>query len=544
MSSGPVTKIRTPQFGVCLNESTQTSARCVLSSLSCGESLVYKAPYETDLACTDPKEVEVGRCKSSLDDERCAPSLASCGAGSKFYLANDPTCSLMNDKSAIGDELLRTTFGACMDTSSDDWQCVLGQEDECLEGEAHSYAKWTADWRDACNCEDVPTGVCYKARTDGGENNLSPENSFCAVSRRDCPSDYFWMSARAFQDSEYAEYKCRLCDGNKVDSKSTFEAGACLKPGVPQTVFSDDDVEVCALEAVACPTGFQFVSSETLAKQGLHCSVEQTKNWGTCSSSGDPVECTNKGDSCLFDFRFETAAECDIHGHFETGLPTYFPYCGVRTDNDERDWRDIRCVWGESECDPAKERWEEARLPVDAWFAGCTCEDIYTGVCKEPSTGKYHCAVSAFACTDPVLYVPQRFLEDEGIDMTCQLCAPRPPPPPTSPPTKSPVNPPTFPPTMPPITSLTNPPIPSPTRSPTRPAEPTKTSSQNLNRQSNLSTGAIAGIAIGGLVACSLITLIIVWATRNKGQKAPQKEFYPNAPSAGSDEKDPEIVIS
>lgn len=296
------------------------------------------------------------------------------------------------------------------------------------------------------------------------------------------------------------------------------------------------------MEAVVCPTNSQFVSSEKLAQQGLHCTMEQTKNWGTCSSSSEAVECTNKADSCLYDFRFETSAECDIHGNSQTGLPTYFPYCSPRTDNDEKDWRDIRCVWDELECDPDKERWEEARLPNNAWFNGCTCEDVYTGVCKEPSSGEYHCAVSPQACTDPASYVPQRNLKEQGIDMECQLCAPRPPPPKTSPPTKSPV----ALPSLPPIPSPTNrpnpPPIPRPTRSPTRPTEMPEVSSQNFSEQSDLSQGAVAGIAIAGVVACGILALIITFATRKNGtRKAPQRDTYPDS-SVNRDVADPEVL--
>jgi hypothetical protein len=545
MSDGPITGVRTPEFGVCMDKGTLSSDRCVLSQASCDDSgmEIYTSPYETNLSCKAPEDVQVGRCKSSLDDERCGPSEASCGTKSPFYAINDPKCSLVTDKS-VGDGT-RTTFPTCSNSETSETQCVL-DESYCLEGESFTYAKWAEEWGpNLCYCEHVPTGVCYQPKTTAGENNLTPKYSFCAVSQRDCPSDYLWMSARAFLKSDRVTYECRLCDDDdKIGNEGSYPVGGCLETGASSTSFDAASFVNCALESVGCPGTTEFVSFQKLSEQGLYCPMERTKNWGTCTSSGDPVECTNKEASCLYDFRFEADdSVCDVYGHPETGIPTYFSYCSPRTDNDDKDWKDIRCVWGEWECDPAKERWEEARLPNDAWFKGCTCEDVLTGVCKEPSTGEYHCAVSPQACTDPASYVSQRYLKEMEIDMTCQLCPSRPP---SAPPIPSLTNSPV------PLPTMVQQPVPAPTHSPIVvdrptlppipwPTEPPKTTSTKSQFQNNnLPPGAIAGIAVGGLVVCGLIVLIISMAAGGGTTKSPPLESHPE----GDEETDhPEVVI-
>lgn len=537
----PITSVRTPEFGVCLDEGTPTPDRCVLSKDKCAgyPGTIYKTPSETEFACKDPDKVEIGRCTSSLDDNRCGASEAACGTKSPFYETIDPLCSLVSDKLDTDANLLRTTFPACQNNAGDFWQCVL-DDDECFVGERKTYAKWADEWGPRCTCEHVPTGICYQIRTKEDENSLTPENSFCSNNQDDCPSSgYFWMSARAFAESEFATYKCRLCDENKVGgNQASYEAGGCLEAGASQDSFDAARFDFCALESVACKPTASFVSSERLKQWGLYCPIERTNNWGTCTSSIDPVECTNKAASCLVGFQFEASNgnQCDIHGHFQSGIPTYFPYCSPRTDNNDKDWKDIRCVWGEAECDPAKERWEEAKPPDPAWFPGCRCEDVFTGVCKEPSTGEYHCAVSAQACTDPASYVLQLNLETEGIDMTCQLCAPSPTP------TDSPVPPPTMslvmapPPTFSPVVAGGR-----PTRSPTWPTAPAKASStQNAQQQQreDLSQGAIIGIAVAGVVACALIAVIYTLATRGSARKATSDQII-----SINNEENPEIVI-
>ena len=545
MSNGPITSVRTPEFGACMDKGTSSSDRCVLSKTSCDASgtEIYRAPYETDLSCKVPEDVQVGRCKSSLDDERCGPTEGSCGTRSPFYAMNDPKCSLVADKSV--DDGTRTTFPACSTVGTNEHQCVL-DESYCLDGERFDYAKWAEEWGpNPCYCEDVPTGVCYQAKTTNGENNLTPKYSFCAVSQRDCPSDYLWMSARAFLKNDGATYECRLCDENKIGNEGSFPVGGCLEIGASSASFDAANVENCALESVACPGTTEFVSSQRLSELALYCPMERTKNWGTCNSSGDPVECTNKEASCRYDFKFVSdGSVCDVFGHPETGLPTYFSFCSPRTDNDDKDWREIRCVWGEYECDPAKERWEEARLPNNDWFNGCTCEDVFTGVCKEPSTGEYHCAVSPQACTDPASYVSERNLNELEIDMTCQLCVPRPP---TAPPI-TPVPSPTMiqqPVPVPTRSSVvadrpTLPPIPWPTRAPWSTEAPKSTITKIQIQNKNLPPGAIAGIAIGGLVVCGLIVLIINMIA---GRGTTSSPTLVSDPQGDEETNDPEIFI-
>lgn len=543
MSNGPITTVRTPEFGACMDKVTLSSDRCVLEETACDALLeIYMAPYETNLSCKVPEDVQVGRCQSSLDDERCGPTEGSCGTKSPFYAINDPECSLVADTSF--DDESRTTFPACSTVGTNEQQCVLDLS-YCLDGERFIYAKWAEDWGpNPCYCEDVPTGVCYQAQSQFGVNNLTPKYSFCAVSQRDCPSDYLWMSARAFQENDLATYECRLCDEKKIGNEGSFPVGGCLESGASSASFDAANVENCALESIACPGTTEFVSSQRLSEQALYCPMERTKNWGTCNSSGDPVECTNKEASCLYDFKFVSdGSVCDLYGHPETGLPTYFSYCSPRIDNDDKVYTEIRCVWGEYECDSAKERWEEARLPNDAWFNGCTCEDVLTGVCKEPSTGEYHCAVSPQACTDPASYVRQRNLKELEIDMTCQLCGPRPP---TTPPITSPTNAPVPSPTMiqqpvpVPTRSPVVAPIPWPTRSPLYTEAPKSTITRSRSKNNNLPPGAIAGIAIGGLVVCGLIVFIINMIA---GRGTTSSPTLVRDPQGYDETNDPEIVI-
>ncbi len=562
--------IQTPSFGVCLG-------RCVLSTDACtsdkyvGASQIYNAPYETDEACTDPEQVYIGRCQSTLDAKHCGASSASCGADSSFFDVLDDSCSLVDDK----DTLVRTNFPACSNLDDDTWQCVLGLEDECLDGERFVYSKWASDWGPSpCYCEDVPTGICYHRILDEGFSEITTENSFCAVSERDCPSDYLWMTARDFQENPFTTYDCRLCESNSsgtttttttttdtttvttptttttttttVSAMATFivEAGACLNPQASHTEFDSDQVDSCALEALNCPMNYQFVSSETLKEQGLDCPLEQTTNWGTCSTDEEPTECTNKVTSCLHDFRPENVEKCDIYGNSQTGLPTYFPNCYPISQNDQEK-REARCVWSEFECDIDTEWFSKVNLSASH---KCTCEDVLTGVCKEPSTGEYHCAVSPRACTDPTSYVLQSDLEAEGIYMKCQLCPPKMPssnsspvPPPVLSPVATPSPPPipvpeTTAPVPPPIAFLTEtrfptlnpiliarptfPPIPRPTNRPTTlaptryPTQPIGPITANSNKD-DLSTGALAGLATAGALVCALIVLIVTLLSRN-----------------------------
>jgi len=582
--SSPI-RIHSPRFGVCIDEDTQVVDGCVLSSASCttnsffGINEVYQAPYEkTNDACTDAEKVGIGRCKSSLDGLHCGPTELSCGATSNFYDKSDPTCSLMVDKAA--GTLVRTTFPACSNLDEDTWRCVLGLEDDCLDGERFTYSRWAEDWGPSpCHCEDVPTGICHYKTTDNDQvesNILTINNSFCAVSPRDCPPDTLWMTARDFEEFQFRTYDCRLCGGSTTHSTATttvttsitaittyvVEAGACLEPEASHTVFGVDEVDSCALEAVSCPANFQFVSSETLKAQGINCPLEETKNWGTCASDLNPTECTNKATSCLYNFQPQMGVECDVHGNSETGLPTYFPNCYPIAQNEE-DKREARCVWGELECDTEIEWYSKVNI---SGSRQCTCEDVLTGVCKEPSTGEYHCAVSPRACTDPASYILQKDLEAEGIAMRCQLCVPEiapsnssPIPPPVSPPIPpptllptSPVPPPisfpttTAPPTHTPILidRPTFPPIPRPTNKPTSPPTTFEMDSQNI-KKGNLSTGGLAGLAIAGALVCALIVLIVTMLCDNdEREPAEDPDLYASSGELSSDPDMPgEIVV-
>ena len=471
-----------PEFGVCLDVVTEKASRCVLSEKSCQSGKeVYSPLYErrtnndnNRLSCNFPHDVTIGRCTSSLDDKRCAPSSNSCGTKSSFYSITDPTCSLLEDTSTR----MSITFPACSNlVDTNEWQCVLDNYD-CLSGERFNYAKWTTDWADKpCHCEDVPTGVCYQppksvstsTTTETNTNTiptnammLTPTNSFCAVTPRDCPTTtHRWISARDFMelssDRSSATFHCRLCNESSIKKEkqpqqqqqqqqkqpnSYLAAGACQDDKKTTSSFV-----LCAMESTDCPDSTTFISSQKLYEQGLSCPITLTRNWGECTSTGDQVECTNKAESCNYDFRFERQQQnCNIYQNTETNIPTYFSSCSPRTDNNDRDWKDIRCVWDQSECDKSTERWEEAQLPNNAWFNGCLCEDVFTGVCKEDpsitttstttttsssSSGggeeekehyQYYCAVSAKGCTDPSSYIPQRLLAKNNINISCPLC--------------------------------------------------------------------------------------------------------------------------
>ena len=523
--------IRVPsQFGVCLDAVTKKESRCVLSAESCetdknkgGE--VYSPPYErqhtflssSSLSCMFPHDVSIGRCTSSLDDKRCSPSSDSCGTKSVFYNITDPSCSLLQDNTdtnkshGMKNSGMSTTFPACYNYDTKIWQCVLDQND-CItinggSSEQFKYAKWTAEWADQpCHCEDIPTGVCYvdprspnNSNTNNNDNNttislamttttsslmlvLTPLNSFCAVTSRDCPkTTHQWMSARDFQEVSKisaddrrssgsngnggvtATFQCRLCNESSIKKEKQQQPykppnsyvaapGACQDTKTlsfigcaMESTDCEDDVRVLpnttnSTTTTTTTTNTIFVSSQQLYQQGLVCPIEKTYNWGECTSTGDKIECTNQAESCYYDFRFEKSQppnnHCTMYHNTKTTMPTYFSYCSPRIDNDNRDWKEIRCVWDQSECDTSTERWEEAKIPNNAWFPGCLCEDVLTGVCKEEkkenkneqSTNTdnsyyYYCAVSAKGCTHPSSYIPQRLLASNNINSTsCPLC--------------------------------------------------------------------------------------------------------------------------
>jgi len=564
MSTAPIVRVRTPSFGVC---GSSLTTRCVLTEESCGESELYSAPYEIEKtpgldSCKDPKEVEVGRCTSPLDNVRCVPSEVSCAEKSPFYNKIDDTCSLVADKIAQGfntDQTVsdsqfdfsndddgtgsdttpeRTTFPACANLDDDEWQCVV-DESSCRNNERLTYAKWAGDFGPhPCHCEDVPTGVCYE--TSAAEGDLTTTNSFCAVSVRDCPATHKFMNDREFLASEQATYDCRLCENG--DGFPSYAAGACLESGA----------FYCALESTECSSGVDgFVSAERLEQQGLFCPIERTTNWGICSDGDDPFICTNKPSSCLYSFTYldTPERECDINRDSKTGIPTYFSSCNPKAVN-RLTTDSVRCVWDEWECDPNEESWEEAHFPNDDLFTGCTCENVFTGVCQEPTTGEYYCAVSPEGCTAPDTYVNQRNLKDQGIDLECQMCAPKDPsPPPITPlvpsPTDQPVMvvaPPTFKPTdqarptLPPALNVggpqptmapnpwptsssvdgpkptyfpTRPPFPLPTYSP---IAPTNAPEQQLD-SGNLPANALILIAVGPVVVIAFIVLIYAMFT-------------------------------
>lgn len=483
MSSGPIKLVQTPTFGVC---GSSLNHRCVLSEESCDETEVYSAPYETDMipglnSCQDPNEVVIGRCQGYS----CAPSEESCVG---LWNKNDSTCSLVTDngvdRTAYNDMHMddefedddgisgstdegstpnKTIFPACANLDEGEWQCVL-DESSCRGNEELQHSKDVERFGpNSCHCEDVPTGICYQ--TGSAEEPLTPKNSFCALSDRDCPSTHKFMTDRDVLTTSYlVTYDCRLCAGS--DGVASYGAGACLNSGASQTDadFRASSFEYCAFESTECSSGVDgFVSAKRLEQQGLFCPVERTTNWGICSNGDDPFVCTNKPSSCLYSFTsLETPEkECDINRNSKTGVPTYFSSCNPKSAINPLGTDNVRCVWGEWECDPFEEMWEEARLPNDPGFTGCTCEDVFTGVCLEPSNGEYHCAVSPEGCTAPETYVKQLDLKDQGIDLVCQMCAPKGPPtiPPYDPVPQEPLVPS---PTAPPITPLVNTPIDQP----------------------------------------------------------------------------------
>ena len=427
--------IRVPEYGSCFDTRTNTVSRCVLSSRACPEvTEVYVPAYEANLPCHDPDDVVIGRCVSAKEDNRCAASPAACGGEFDSFKAVDTTCSVSGDIGRSVDGYKpRTIYPACKHTDThshgidNEWQCALDHH-YCLSDETMIDADFAAMGSSRpCHCGDVPTGVCYRMEKGPTETELlTPANAFCAISPRDCPPTHGWMSARLFMSLDRATFQCRLCDHYSKQANS-YLAGACQEDGAPT---ASPPIMACALEGGDCPTGTNFVSAYSLLERGLHCPAEATRNWGKCESSGkNLVECTNKAESCEYGFNFTPSiAECNIYGHTQTSFPTYFGYCLQRNDNEGRDRTGARCVWDEAECDPAWEWWQEARPPNPPLFQGCVCEDVLTGVCRDPS-GNYHCAVSAAGCADPSSYVPQRLLEERGIDIRCPLCPPRPPAP-------------------------------------------------------------------------------------------------------------------
>lgn len=554
----PLRTVRTPRFISCA--APGGAPRCALLPSSCdaagGE--VYTPPDRDGgggpALCPSAASVGVGRCRSSLDDKRCGVTEDACGYRGRFYEPHDPECTLVADGSDGAEAgwtvrdggpsagtAVRTTFASCNGHSPGAegvYECVLDSS-ACGDGEKFDYTKWTEEWGDhPCNCEDVRVGLCRDGPLADDEE-WTEENSHCAVSPADCGEGRTFVNAREAAGSGRNRRECRLCGPGGSPPAPPFEAGACLRPGSGGA--EPGDYARCALGRSECAddAGEAFVPAPGLRLRGLRCPVERTSNWGKCAGSGDRVECTNAADSCLYAFRFERSAEsagdggCDVHGSRASGIPTYFPYCAPRTDNDERDWRDVRCVWDKAECDGETERWEEARPGNLSWFRGCTCEDVLTGACVGPGIdGGFHCAASRDGCADPSAYVPQRLLADSGVDPgACRLCRSRPggaPPKPAFEAKGATVR-------------TRRPAAPGPAGAPARPAEgevpalPTPTlayapPSASPPGAGGLPPGAVWGVAAGGLAGAALAALLVALVTgRSREGDLPARVFVGEA---------------
>ena len=398
-------------------------------------------------------------------------------------------------------------------------------------------------------------GVCRDDSLDDGEE-FTEENSHCSVSAADCGEGRSFVSAREVAESGRERRECRLCSPEDAPG-APYGAGACLRPGGEGS--EPGDYALCAFVGSECTDGSTFVPASDLRSRGLHCPVERTSNWGRCASTADRVECTNAEGSCLYAFRFERSAGaaadggCDVHGSRASGIPTYFPYCAPRTDNAAKDWRDVRCVWDEAECDPKTERWEEARPGNLSWFHGCTCEDVLTGACVDPDIdGGHHCAVSKDGCADPSTFVPQRLLAENGLDPeACRLCRSRPegaPPKPVFEAKEATIR------TKKPVASAESSPLSSPVSVPAYPAEdvptlptlayapPAQTAVlATAPGASGLSPGAVWGIAAGCLAAAALAALLVALITRrNREEDLPVRVFVGGTGDGSGDAREAE----
>eukprot|EP00585_Thalassiosira_rotula_P007498 CAMPEP_0196143570 /NCGR_PEP_ID=MMETSP0910-20130528/13599_1 /TAXON_ID=49265 /ORGANISM="Thalassiosira rotula, Strain GSO102" /LENGTH=363 /DNA_ID=CAMNT_0041405047 /DNA_START=74 /DNA_END=1165 /DNA_ORIENTATION=- len=207
-----------PTFGACVQQGV---ARCVLSPQDCSQLEVYRPAKSLGASCSLPTDIDTGRCTGSDDQFKCAATKDSCylplefdssgGTGDKdpLYSQSLLTCNLQYGEGSDGYSL----FPMCQEKPTAGYlttasRCVLFKE-ECRQSTEHLILASEEKEYNLCKCHDVPVGVCYPPAL--GVEEITHENSYCAVGAWDCRDDHI-----SFLSGQTAltlpNIKCRLCE--------------------------------------------------------------------------------------------------------------------------------------------------------------------------------------------------------------------------------------------------------------------------------------------------------------------------------------------
>jgi len=206
-----------PTFGACVQQGV---ARCVLSPQDCSQLEVYRPAKSLGGSCSQPTDIDTGRCTGSDDQFKCAATKDSCyfplefdssgGTGDKdpLYSQSLVTCNLQYGEGSDGYSL----FPMCQEKPTAGYlttasRCVLFKEECRLSTENLILASEEKEYN-LCKCHDVPVGVCYPPSL--GVEEITHENSYCTVGAWDCRDDYTsFLSGQAAL--MLPNMKCRLC---------------------------------------------------------------------------------------------------------------------------------------------------------------------------------------------------------------------------------------------------------------------------------------------------------------------------------------------
>jgi len=270
--------ISAPRFGACFYQAQTQQPVCALMPSNCPEGTSYMGPREIltlKISCK-ADDVSVGRCTSSLDDNRCAVDSDSCSIQNKFNRKSD-ACTLFGDHAeGSSASFYQTMFPSCRDKISNQKRCVLSQND-CTQSEQRSQPM-ELPWADKCFCHHVSTGLCYDKST------LAAEDSLCAMTSKECDTDQEFMTALELMKMSNTLCKCRLCkEGVGGKGPRIVEMSGCYET-------TNNNFQSCASESTDC-SAFHFFRSTTQMNEIGDVS---------CQSPG-MVVCKGKSTCKLFD---------------------------------------------------------------------------------------------------------------------------------------------------------------------------------------------------------------------------------------------------
>jgi len=396
-----------PRFGGCLDLVSGNITQCAFNPGECSSPLQYvKANDIPGSICSHAAQIPIGRCTSSVDQNICTISSDACVVSQRF-LAKDSGCSVVQDMSSQSSA--SAYYPQCGD------RCVISPQD-CEVTETFRQIG-SLVWRDPCECNDIPTGICYL-------DDIFPitaDSSFCAVGEYDCPDSYSFMNATTLMNlKEKMPRSCTLCRQvdiieAKMQHENVVEAGGC---------YIGDVFQKCALESTECPSGTTFKSSvEVRQLNQVPCPADEIVT-GKCTSSMEQIDCTGNAEGCFLPVKFEKNEVCTVHSNKETNVASMYGMCR-ESSAEGGNWRKHRCVWKKSECVEKIEIYWHARQPEGDWLEACQCEHTQTGGCAYSNGFEtlYYCAVTELGCADPSSYLTS--FEMNAIGQTCMLCQPK-----------------------------------------------------------------------------------------------------------------------